>query len=75
LKPQERKEDRLSGRTYYTDNPTGDWDRYVAEEEEALSHLPVCDECGEHSEYLYDVPGAGILICEECIKKYLHHYE
>lgn len=55
---------------YYTDDPVSDFLRYDAEQNERLSHLPVCHECGEHIQvdeayYLH-----GEWVCPDCMEDY-----
>lgn len=69
MKSHLRKEDKLAGRTYYTDDPVGDWDRYVAQAEEDMKDLPVCDECGEHIYDGYELPD-GTIYCDDCMRKF-----
>lgn len=64
----------MVSRTYNTDDPFGDWDRYSAERESYTSRLPTCDICGEHIDEGYDLPG-GLRICPECLKEYEATYE
>lgn len=47
----------------------GLWDAYVAEEENYLSRLPVCESCGERvqSEYVWKIEGHTF--CEDCARE------
>lgn len=45
------------------------WEQHEAEQEKALSKLPVCDACGENiqDEYCYRI--GNDILCEECMKE------
>jgi len=55
---------------YFTDNPVADAERYMAEQEEELKKLPVCDYCNEpiQEEYYFDIEGD--IICETCSDRF-----
>ena len=52
---------------YYTDDPISDFLRHDAEQEEWLSTLPKCAECGEpiQDDECYEINGE--IICTECL--------
>lgn len=59
-------------RTYYTDDPVADAERYMEEQERALRKYPVCECCGEpiQTETLIHID--GVFYCYRCIEV---HYE
>ncbi len=58
----------------WTDNPVADAERYMAEQEEELKKLPVCDYCKKpiQDDYLYDLEGD--IICEACMNKHFRKH-
>ena len=54
----------------FTDDPIADFLRHDAQQEQALSKLPECSECGERiqDDYLYEINDE--VICEDCLNHY-----
>lgn len=52
----------------FTDDPIADYDRYCAEQEQAMQKYPVCAVCGKAitDDFLYHIEGD--IYCEECMK-------
>ena len=52
----------------WTDNPLRDFERYDEERERILNSMPICCNCGEHTqgEFRYELPN-GEVLCERCI--------
>ena len=52
---------------FRTDDPIRDYDRFIAECEKELEHLPKCDicDCPIVDDYAYDLDGT--LVCQECL--------
>lgn len=55
---------------YFTDNPVADAERYMAEQEEELKKLPVCDFCNEpiQDDFYYDIE--SVIVCETCLDRF-----
>ncbi len=60
---------------YYTDDPIVDSYRYEDEQEQELSKLPVCSECGEHiqDDVAYYINNEWI--CPHCMGNFLRIVE
>jgi formylmethanofuran dehydrogenase subunit E len=58
----------------WTDDPVADAERYMAEQEEELKKLPVCDYCNEpiQDDYLFDLEGD--IVCESCMNKHFRKH-
>lgn len=54
-----------------TDDPVADEARHTAEQEERISTLPVCADCGEHiqDEYYYEFGGQAY--CPDCCSDHI----
>lgn len=52
---------------FMTDNPAADFERYDAEQEEKLSKLPTCTECGDPIQQDDALYINGGFICDECL--------
>ena len=52
---------------YYSDEPSIDFERHSAAQEEKLKRAPICDECGQpiQDDFYYEIDGNKY--CEECI--------
>lgn len=52
---------------FRTNDPIADFERWDAEQEEALAKLPICSYCGEkiQKEHLYCINDE--IICEDCL--------
>lgn len=50
-------------------DPYKDFDRWNAEQEEALAKLPVCEECGEpiQDDYMWLIEGETL--CDDCARE------
>ena len=58
-----------------TDDPVRDAERYYEEQDEWLSHRPVCSICGEHiqDDHYYSI--FGDIICPSCISSYIEDFK
>lgn len=54
----------------YTDDPAADFESWDAEQNEKLSQLPVCVDCGEHIQQETAVFLGGEWYCDSCIDSY-----
>lgn len=55
---------------FYSDDPLYDFERYDAEQEEKLSELPTCSECGNQIQQETAVYINGEWLCDNCLDRF-----
>ena len=54
----------------FTDDPLRDFENWDAEQEEALSKLPICEICEEHIQQETAICIDGKWYCDHCLNEY-----
>lgn len=61
--------ERTVSRWYRSDDPERDWDSYCEAQENAMAHLPICANCGEHIDQDDAVFIDGKWYCDNCLRE------